>query len=535
MSTHLSHDLSSLVRNHPEPIAVFDKAQKLLYGNAAYQEMTGLEKGSDYPYDWEDSVINGEDEEGIPWRKEVRRHPTSWEGQKDCWFVQLSDSSPTDWGVEETERLAFEDELTGLPTYHLIAQFIDFTLVQARRYERAAALVVLDLDRFKRINEVYGDAAGDAVLAEAANRLQTSIRSSDMICRRGEDEFVILLTELSDQRSGPDAPKTTNSARAATVASRLLRCFDQSFRVGDEEIEVRATIGVSLSPEDATTPEEFFNHAQAALSEAKSQGRNCYKFYTQALQQTEVEYQNRRAALEKALESESFELYFQPVFDLRTQQVVGAESLLRWRHQGEIRATESFLAVAERSGLIVPLGHWAMEHACRQHQRWLQDHGRALPITINLSPRQLLDGDTVKVLESHRESYEVPVEELILETDERVLQHHPDVAYRRIRALKESGFTFQLDSFGMGPTSLVHLRELPLSGLKLAPGFSSRPAWCRAFRTLTSEIGLKLMAKQIETPAQLRAYKELGFDQGQGMELGNPVTADEFAERFLKS
>ena len=429
------------------------------------------------------------------------------------------------------ERLAFlahHDPLTGLPN----RAFFDERLRRAmhsRRRSEGLALCFIDLDRFKLINDSLGHSVGDAVLMEVGERLRTVCRAGDTLARLAGDEFVLLVDDAGDAEA------------AVCVAARVLDALARPVRVEGREINLGASLGVALFPHDGTDIETLLRNADAAMYAAKAAGRNCVRFYDEAM--------NRRAGQRLALESDlrravvrqQLELYYQPQVRTAGGRLAGVEALMRWRHpeRGLVSPVE-FIPVAEESGLITELGEWALGEAARQIVRW-QQQGLPVPrVAVNLSPRQFRDADLAERLQAILAAAGAPADAIELEITESAAMQHPEGAVRVLQRLREQGITVALDDFGTGHSSLAMLRTLPLNVLKLdrsfvqhLPASDADAAVANAVVTLARQLGLSVVAEGVETDAQRQFLTAIGCDILQGYLFARPLPAAAF-EDWLK-
>ncbi len=534
----LADDLAKLIEDHLDPLLVVGSDHRVVFANQGARELLGREHlvGHDPPFPIRTGTLTVELDDEVPLALTVRTKRITWGGDERSNLVLFQEHS--NWSPEDTERLAFEDHLTGLPNLNIISQFLEFTLTQARRYDRAAALLVLDLDRFKVVNEGMGMSAGDEILCQTATRLQSIIRSSDVIGRRGEDEFVILLTELSDERSSPDAPETSVMDRAATVAVRVLEVFNEPFLVESQEIHLTTSIGVSLCPNDATTSEQMLGHADSAMYHAKELGRARYQFYTPDLQQRHQRRLTLESGLHAALKREEFRLYYQPIVELASGKVVGLEALLRWDREGELMTAGDFIRVAEESRLIVAIGEWVIESACQQAAQW-KSQGRDLFVSVNLSSAQLLGPGLTDHLMASLAAHQLEASQFTVDIREEDADLDPDRAEIAFANLAHHGVKVAIDDFGKGLSSLRQIRRARAHLLKIDRSLISElsqdeesRAIVSAILALADSLELATLAEGIETQSQRDLCLQQGCLYGQGYLFAHPAPADEL-EQFL--
>ena len=426
---------------------------------------------------------------------------------------------------EEAQRLAYVDQLTGLPNLNHVRQVLDFNLKQAHRYERTSALLSIDLDRFRIINEALGFKTGDELLVLVAERLQGIVRESDLLARRGEDEFLLLLSELHE------------SSQAELVARRVLELLhDEPFVVQGQPLHVGASLGISLCPDDAKSTQEMLEHADASLYCAKEQGRGRFQVYSEGLQQQ----LRRRLVVEnclfEALERSELSLLYHPIVDLTSREVVGVEALLRWTHPelGEVSPGE-FLPVAEESALIVPIGDWVLRESCRQLKAW-KELGLDMFIDVNLSRRQLLHADMASAFLRVLEEAQLDGRDIVVDVSEDHYTSDPRV--RSVLAdLGLGGVRIAIDDFGTGLSSLKTIRLSQTKILKLdstfvagIPGNRQYLSICVAVIRLAESLNMRSLAEGIENEKQFEYLRKNECHLGQGFYFCQPMPAEQVAE-----
>ena len=418
---------------------------------------------------------------------------------------------------------AVTDPLTGLPNRHALRTCIDHALARARRTSRTLALLFVDLDGFKDINDSHGHECGDRVLAEMARRFSSRTRDMDTVARLGGDEFVIVMEDLDDGRF------------AATLAAKILAAAAAPVAVDGRPLHLTASVGISLFPSDGVDAATLMRHADMAMYAAKSAGKNAFCYYAPAMN---VHSRTRAAlegALSGALERGELELHYQPVWQASGKRISSGEALLRWRRPGHgLVPPAEFLPLAEDTGLIVRIGRWALATACAQARR-MRDAGFALPVSVNLSRRQLLDpslvGDVRSVL--HVESLRPG--DLQLEISESVLVDADARVMTALGGLDALGVTLVVDNFGTGTSSLAGLQRLPVRRVKIdgqlvreAPGTRASEAMVRAVLALGRTLGVHVQAEGVETQQQASFLLAHGCDDMQGYFYGHPLPAAEW-------
>ncbi|HEV7804114.1 MAG TPA: EAL domain-containing protein, partial [Burkholderiales bacterium] len=418
--------------------------------------------------------------------------------------------------------MAMHDTLTRLPNRAMFSERLAGAIAQAGRHERTLAVLFIDLDKFKSINDTLGHEAGDYVLGEAAKRLTESLRGGDTVARLGGDEFVVLLEEVADP------------VYVGGVSQKLIDALAEPFLIGGREYRVTASIGVSAFPQDGSDPETLLKNADAAMYRAKEKGRNAFEFYSEQLSAGAIERLSLEAGLRRALDRDELELYYQPQIETCTGRIVGMEALVRWRHpQLGILPPARFIRLAEENGLIVPLGDWVIHTACKAHHAWQSKQLAPARIAVNLSPRQFLHAglvkDTVRVLEASgcRPSY------LELEITESMVMHDPAGAAAVMAELKALGVRIAMDDFGTGYSSLAHLRRFPIDTLKIdssfiadLPGDTGNMAITDAIIAMARTLHLTVIAEGVETRPQFDILRRLGCDEVQGYYFSEPVPFD---------
>ncbi|MBD9405552.1 EAL domain-containing protein [Acidovorax sp. ACV02] len=433
---------------------------------------------------------------------------------------------------DEARYLAFYDALTQLPNRRLLVDRLQQVLVNGARSGLTTAVLFVDLDNFKTLNDTRGHEVGDLLLKDVAQRLRSCVREQDTVARLGGDEFVVVLQNLSS-----DAPEA--AAQARTLGELILAQLRQPYELAGHEHHFTASIGVTLLNHQRDSVDEVLKQADMAMYRAKDAGRNTLRFFDPDMQQAV----NRRALLETELHNglrrAQFLLLYQPQVDSQGR-VTGAEALVRWQHpvQGMVRPSE-FIPLAEESGLILPLGHWVMETALRQQARWQQDPQFAqLSLAINVSARQFLQDDFVaQVLALVQQTGANPAQ-IKLELTESLLLDNVDSVIGTMRALKAHGLGFSLDDFGTGYSSLSYLKRLPLDQIKIDQGFvrdvlldASDAAIARSIIALAGSLGLSVIAEGVETTAHYQFLLAHGCQAFQGYLFGRPLTLEDFESR----
>ncbi|MDD4906472.1 MAG: EAL domain-containing protein, partial [Methylobacter tundripaludum] len=429
---------------------------------------------------------------------------------------------------ERIHYLANFDPLTGLPNRTQLNDHLKYALSLAKRSNGHLALMFLDLDHFKDINDSLGHSIGDALLIELAKRLRLVLRTEDTVTRLGGDEFILLLP-------GVDA------IGAAHVAQKLLDAIAGSYWIELYDLALTASIGIALYPADGVDLETLSKSADAAMYRAKQEGRQCYRFFTQEMQARSARNLQLVNALHHALERDQLQVYYQPQVAMQNGHVIGAEALLRWQHPelGMVSPAE-FIPVAEGSGLILSIGEWVLRSAVRQAKTWIDEGFGPLIMAVNLSAVQFRHPDLPELITRILDEEGLPHEYLELELTEGVAMHNPQGVIAVMNNLHERGVRMSIDDFGTGYSSLSYLKKFKVYKLKIDQSFvrdiSTDPedkAIVSAIISLAKGLGLKTIAEGVETAGQLAFLREQGCDEMQGYLFSKPVPSEQF-EALLK-
>ncbi|MCQ9379737.1 bifunctional diguanylate cyclase/phosphodiesterase [Methyloversatilis sp. XJ19-49] len=435
--------------------------------------------------------------------------------------------------------LAYHDSLTGLANRQMFREMLDHTLARSRRLGKRCALLYLDLDRLKRINDSFGHTLGDQLLREVASRLLGSVRSADfvgreglqpdeVVARLGGDEFTVLLTDLA------------HTEDAARVAARICQELGQPIQMDHVELVVTASLGIALFPENGDDAETLLRHADMAMYAAKQRGRNTFEFFTETMQQRAIERLSLEQDMAHALEGGQFALHYQPQVDAVTGRIVSAEALLRWNHpqRGAVSPVE-FIPVAEETGLIVPLGEWVVREACRQIAQW-RDQGRpVVPVAVNLSAINFRSDSLLPQIVEALESNRLSSHFLHVELTESAVMHEPQAALAKLAALKALGLTLSIDDFGTGYSSLSTLKQFPIDLLKIDRSFvrdlpddESDASIVDAILAMAHALGLRVVAEGVETEAQRQFLAQRKCGLMQGYLFSRPLPAEDFMRQI---
>jgi diguanylate cyclase (GGDEF)-like protein len=433
------------------------------------------------------------------------------------------------------DRLAYQahhDALTGLPNRVLYEDRLQQALARARRDGRLVALLLIDLDRFKRVNDLLGHHVGDQLLVEAARRFRACARQNDTVARWGGDEFTMVVTDLAS----PDG--------AGHVAQKLLDALRAPITVSGHELVITASIGISLYPLDSNDPDELLRNADRAMYRAEQQGKNTYAFFSPEIGASASERLRVETALRQALERCEFTLHYQPMIDLASGRTVAVEALLRWPHPGRgLLVPGAFMPVAEESGLIVPIGVWVLEEACRQCRAWQQSGFHPLlRVAVNVSAVQFMRVDFADTVLRALERAGLAAASLELEVTESAVMSDAHASAQQVKHLRALDVTVAIDDFGTGYSSLSHLPRLPIDSLKIDRSFvreverdAATRQVVRAIVALARSLGLTITAEGVETREQLKFLRRLGCARVQGHLLARPLPPDEMAAFLRRS
>ena len=537
---------SEVLDQSAEGILICDAEERIIVVNAAFEKLTGLsaadaigrtplilrsERHEDSFY----AEIRAALRETGVWRGEIWM-PKRGNGTFPAWlsitavrdqggvathFVGIfSDVTAQKLAQERMVRLAQYDALTDLPNRALLIEHLNTMIKSAERKSNKVAVIFIDLDRFKEVNDSLGHDAGDSLLQTVAKRLSGTIRAGqDTVARMGGDEFVVLL------------PGLESTSDFATVAQKLLSCFHAPVDVMGHQLTVTGSLGIAVFPDDGTVAADLIRNADAAMYQAKGTGRNNFKFFTSDLHHRAVEMLSTENALRQAIERKQFILEYQPQIDLLTGLVIGAEALIRWnRPETGLIMPGSFIPVAEERGLIVPIGQWVIEEACRQAALWQGSQALSVPIAVNVSALQFRQRDFVgSVLEATRQHGISPTS-LELELTEGAVIKDPDATAQKLRELHEMGFRLSLDDFGIGYSSLNYLRRFCIDKIKIDRSFvidENAAEIVNAIVFLARSLNLRVIAEGVETQEQLDRLRKQGCDEGQGFLFGTAMLADD--------
>ncbi|HWU35090.1 MAG TPA: EAL domain-containing protein [Methylovorus sp.] len=549
--------LATLVfENSSEAIMVVDAESQILSVNPAFTEMTGytaqdvvgktpkiLASGKQdrkfYEEMWHLLDSNGK------WQGEVWNRRKNGESYAEWLTIDtiynehgevirrvalFSDITKNKQNQEVIWRQANFDQLTGLPNRRMLHDRLNQEILKADRHQQMLAVLFLDLDRFKEVNDTYGHLMGDQLLQESAHRLQHSVRECDTVARLGGDEFVVILSGLQDKDVVQD------------IAQSILKKFEAPFQLDNDLTHVSVSIGITIYPEDGSVGEVLFKNADQAMYVAKSNGRNRYSYFTASMQEHAQHRMRLSNDLHLALPGQQFELYYQPIVELATGQVHKAEALLRWQHptRGMI-PPDNFIPLAEETGLIVDIGNWVFYEAARQAKRLQSLHHPGFQISINKSPVQFhneMHGHEAWI--AFMAMNGLPRQSIVVEITEGLLMHTDDSISAQLLGFRDAGVQVALDDFGTGYSSLSYLKKFDIDYLKIDRMFvrnlsrhSSDMALCEAIVMMAHKLDMKVIAEGIETEEQRELLQQIGCDFGQGYLFSPPLPAPAF-EAYLR-
>jgi diguanylate cyclase (GGDEF)-like protein len=430
----------------------------------------------------------------------------------------------------ELTQLALHDTLTGLPNRVLLADRIDQAMSRVKEQGGCFALMFIDLDGFKPVNDAFGHHMGDLLLREVALRLREDLRSQDTLARIGGDEFVLLVQLVSEHD-------------ALSLAERQVGLVGRSFRVAEHDLQISASVGIALYPGNGHSAEELLMNADAAMYHAKGAGKNGYSFFDASMNSNARKQLQLLQELRNALDQQQFRLHYQPKFDASNGRAVGAEALLRWEHPTQgLLLPDKFIDLAEKTGLIIPIGDWVLNEACRQMREWFVLGYTHWRIAVNLSALQFCHAGLVQSVARALATQHLPANCLTLEITETTAMSDADASMTVLNELSQMGVDLSIDDFGTGYSSLMYLKRLPANELKIDRGFvrdlerdSDDAAIVSAIVALGQALGLRIVAEGVETDVQQDFLTQLGCDSLQGYLLGHPLPAERFLSDIVQA
>lgn len=422
-------------------------------------------------------------------------------------------------------KMATRDPLTGLPNRTLLLETIAVTLQRSRIHKRTFALLFIDLDRFKNINDSLGHALGDQFLARIARILEQSVGDRGTVSRLGGDEFVIL------------ADAVHNPEQAADFVNKLLIQLNASIQLNEHTIHPAASIGISMYPEDGNNAEDLIRHADIAMYTAKAAGSNQWAFFKQQMTERVTMRLRTEASLYDALTNNEFLLYFQPKLDLQTGKITSCEALIRWQKDGHLISPMSFIPIAEETGIIIPIGRWVIEQSCKILQEWQNKYNYSIPIAINVAPQQFADANLVSDIKQMALNYQIQPQLLEIEVTETSLMNDIELAINKLEQLKSAGFGIAVDDFGTGYSSLLYLQRLPITTIKIDRCFISNlpdnNVIASTILMLGRQLNLTIVAEGVENKSQLDWLKKNKCQIGQGFYFSQPLPQADFEALYI--
>ncbi|WP_333876193.1 sensor domain-containing protein [Methylobacter sp.] len=531
MATHLSK-LDLILNTITDGVLVVDSQGIVLYANQAAEILLArsplIGQSLAVPVNPDKNSyqdINLIRSSGLAWA-EMRSAPLEWDGRPG-YVIALRDITERKSAEEAIKQLAFYDLLTKLPNRRLLQERLKHSINMERREGKQLALLMLDLDRFKAVNDSLGHQAGDALLQQVAERITGQLRDVDMVARLGGDEFIVLLEDIIH----PDD--------AARVAEKIITDLSKPFKLNQsDDVRIGASIGISLYPQHGDSSEILLDHADAALYHAKDRGRGCFAYFSEELTVIVRERIALEARLRKAIEQHELCVFFQPQVDIASSRIVGAEALVRWRDpiEGLIEPVH-FISLAEETGLILEIGEWVLREACRQGRLWLDMELPPLTIAVNVSSYQFHRSDinalAAKVLAETR----FPAKRLELEITESGLMENQDKTTVILNSLHMQGIHLAIDDFGTGYSSLAYLKSFSVDVLKIDKSFIAEipnntddMEIAATIVAMGHILGFKVLAEGVETTEQLDFLRKAGCDAYQGFIKSRPLPALKFAE-----
>jgi len=547
--------LETVINVAREGVLILDGNRRVVYANKAAGEITGL-TGEEllagtggFLSRQLDRVSCDAGDGGVcvgrHWQEEIEIRPvgsasrTIWvsvdtqcrdEQQIDYYIVIMNDVTGIHQSRAQLQHVATHDALTGLPNRALFEERLEQAVSRARRQNAHGALLLIDMDDFKRINDSLGHSIGDAMLTEVANRLQEASRVEDMVARLGGDEFTIILEDLE------------SSGHAARVSNKVLEVFTRPMMVDGLSLESSISIGIATFPVEGDSIADLVAQADAAMYRAKQAGGNQFAYHTPELSSAMISNIALQEALRGALLNSELQVLYQPQFGVRNGDFRGLEALLRWPlGDGVVRMPDDFIEIAEVSGLIDPLGLWVLEEVCRQAVRWRKRELAYVRISVNVSGRQLANPGFARQVEELLDKYRIPGSDIEIEITETMEIHEGDTRHRNLDRLHALGIRLAVDDFGTGHSSLLNLKRFPLHRLKIDRSFirdvgveANDEAIVGATVALGRNLGLEVVAEGVETHQQLQFLSDLKCDVVQGFLFAEPMSALQVSQFFAR-
>lgn len=430
---------------------------------------------------------------------------------------------------EQIKYIAYHDTLTGLPNRNLLNELLVHSITLAERNNKCMAVLFLDIDGFKMINDIKGHGMGDQILQEVAERLLKTLRKSDVIARHGGDEFIVIIEELD------------NCSGVELIANKIINCFQEPFHLENQDYFLTTSVGVAVYPADGQTPDMLIKNADIAMYKAKENGKNQYLFCTPVMKDVANETMELSTNLYRAIEKNELELYYQPQLSCHNNQIMGIEALIRWRHpvMGLISPAK-FIPIAEKTGLILPIGEWVLRTACQQNKKWQEQGLPKIRMGVNLSLRQFHNNDLLNLVESVLKETKLAPQYLELEITETIAMKEKSYIINTLNAFRQIGVSIAIDDFGTEYSSLSYLKHLPVDRLKVAMQFirgigidHKDEALAKGIIVLAKSIGMNVIAEGVETKEQLEFLKNHNCDEIQGYYFFKPLIEAEMTKLLI--
>ena len=430
---------------------------------------------------------------------------------------------------EQIKYIAYHDTLTGLPNRNLLNELLVHSITLAERNNKCMAVLFLDIDGFKMINDIKDHGMGDQILQEVAERLLKTLRKSDVIARHGGDEFIVIIEELD------------NCSGVELIANKIINCFQEPFHLENQDYFLTTSVGVAVYPADGQTPDMLIKNADIAMYKAKENGKNQYLFCTPVMKDVANETMELSTNLYRAIEKNELELYYQPQLSCHNNQIMGVEALIRWRHpvMGLISPAK-FIPIAEKTGLILPIGEWVLRTACQQNKKWQEQGLPKIRMGVNLSLRQFHNNDLLNLVESVLKETKLAPQYLELEITETIAMKEKSYIINTLNAFRQIGVSIAIDDFGTEYSSLSYLKHLPVDRLKVAMQFirgigidHKDEALAKGIIVLAKSIGMNVIAEGVETKEQLEFLKNHNCDEIQGYYFFKPLIEAEMTKLLI--
>jgi len=429
------------------------------------------------------------------------------------------------------QQLSSTDTLTGLANRYYFEKEIKSMIANAKRNNHIFALLFIDIDHFKTINDSLGHQVGDLLLRDISKRMREIVRESDFIARLGGDEFAIILQEIDNTHS------------AGKIAHKLIKSLHQPYVINKNNIQVSASIGIACFPNAGKDMSTLVKNADIAMYRAKSAGRNNYQYFTDKLNVEHQEKSSIEIALSHSISNHELFLLYQPEYSLQSHDIIGMEALIRWQHDTlGIISPDKFISIAEENGFIIKLGDWILESVCKQYQSWLKEYHIDIPVAINLSPQQILKSDIAGRIKALLEQYSIPAHRIQFEITETTIMGHSGIVETTLKEFNKMGIKLYIDDFGTGYSSLSHLKLLPIDALKIDKEFvmdlahdENDAAIVKSVISLSNALGLDVVAEGIETQQQLEFLIQHGCLKGQGYYFSKPLTPEDIIKLLTQN